>query len=58
MSLLEHGELFMRELSNGWRSYVAYDINPTWEPLSEGPFHAALKALRLETNNTKGSNPY
>jgi hypothetical protein len=58
MSLLEHGELFMRELLNGWRSYMAYDINITWEPLSKGLFHAALKALRLETNDTKGPNPY
>jgi hypothetical protein len=58
MSLLEHGELFMRKLLNRWRSYIAYNINTTWKPLSKGPFHAALKALRLETNNTKGPNPY
>jgi hypothetical protein len=37
---------------------MAYDINTTWEPLSKGPFHAAIKALRLETNDTKGLNPY
>lgn len=37
---------------------MAYDINTTWEPLSEGPFHAAIKALRLETNDTKGPNPH
>jgi hypothetical protein len=47
-------ELFMREMSNGWRSYVTYNINPTWEPLNEGPFRAALKALRLEIGCTKG----
>ena len=57
MSLLEHGELFMREMSNGWRSYVAYDINLTWQPFNEGPFYAALKALRLETNDIKSLNP-
>ena len=58
MSFLGHGELFMREMSNGWRSYVAYNINPTLQPLYEDPFHAALMALRLESNDTKGSNPH
>jgi hypothetical protein len=37
---------------------MAYNINIIWEPLSEGPFYAAIKALRLETNNTKGLNPH
>jgi hypothetical protein len=54
MSFLGNGELLMHEMSNGCRSYVAYDMNPTPQPLNEGPFHAALKALDLETNNTKG----
>jgi hypothetical protein len=37
---------------------MAYNINTTWEPLNEGLFHAAIKALRLETNNIKGLNLY
>jgi hypothetical protein len=57
MSALGHGELFMRKISNGWRSYVAYDINLTLQPLNERPFHAALKALRLGNNDNKGSTP-
>jgi hypothetical protein len=58
MSALEHRQLFMREMSNGWRSYVTYDINPMRQPLNEGPFHAALKALRLENDNTEGATPF
>jgi hypothetical protein len=57
MSALEHRQLFMREMSNGWRSYMTYDIN-TMRPLNEGPFHAALKALRLENDNIKGTTPF
>jgi len=37
---------------------MAYNINITWELLNKGLFYAAIKALRLETNNTKGLNPY
>lgn len=44
----------MRKMSNGYRSYVAYDMNPMPQLLNEGPFHAALKALGLENNNTEG----
>jgi hypothetical protein len=54
MSFLGYSELFMREISNRQRSYIAYDINLTLQPLNKGPFHAALKALGLETNITKG----
>jgi hypothetical protein len=57
MSALGHGELFMREISNRWRSYVAYNINPALQQLNEGLFYAALKALRLENNDNKGSTP-
>jgi len=57
ISALEHRQLFIRKISNGWRSYVTYDIN-TMRPLNEGPFHAALKALCLENDNTKGATPF
>ena len=58
MSALEHRQLFMREMSNGWRSYITYDINTMRQPLNEGPFHAALKALRLKNDNTEGTTPF
>lgn len=36
---------------------MTYDIN-IMRPLNKGLFHAALKALRLENDNTKGATPF